>query len=96
MKVSELKEFIKDLPDDMEIVINDTYNKGVPPTYPLKVEDRVWDDNFYKPDEKRIPEKCLIISIDKEINILLGSDESFVTKDTYNKLFEDLKWDLEN
>lgn len=92
MKVGELKEFIKNLPDDMEIVIDDTFNRGVSPTYPLKVEERVWDDTYYKEDEKRTPEKCLIISIDTKINIFLGTDKSFVTKDTYDKLFKDLSY----
>lgn len=89
MLVKELKDFIKDLPDDMEIVIEGEYNRGVPPIDKLKVAKRVWDDNYYDKDEKRNAEQCLIISIDEYLAETedLGDKELYLTTNEYNDIF---------
>lgn len=88
MNVGQLKAFIEKLNDDMEIVIDGEYNRGVP-VCELKVDKRVWDDNYYSRDEKRTPEKCLIITIDEYLaeSEDIGDKELFLTTSEYNDIY---------
>ena len=87
MIIKDLKEFIKDLPDDMEVVIDGEYGRGLPPEYPLTVEKRVWDDLNYEIDEHRPAEKCLIIHIDAYLAETedVGNTELYLTQSEYNE-----------
>ena len=88
MQVKKLKEIIKDLSDDTEIVIEGEYGRGLDVT-DIVIDKRVYDDNYYDKDEKRQQQKVLILKIDSYLaeNEDLGEMQLWLTKSEYDDTY---------